>query len=217
MQTLFFDLDGTLTDSKPGIVACIRHALGRIGRPVPPEEELLWCIGPPLAESFLQMTGSREVAAEALAHYRERYVATGIFENAVYPGIPELLSELSGAGHRLFLATSKRRDDAERILQHFGLDGFFERAFGAAPDGRLARKSELLAHALAETGVDPAAAVMIGDRRHDIEGARANGLVSIGVLYGYGGETELREAGAGRLAADAAELAALLRSAGAAA
>lgn len=209
-ETLFFDLDGTLTDPRPGIVGCLQYALDRLGRPVPEEAALLWCIGPPLPDSLAALTGSPEAAAEALVHYRERFATLGLFENAVYPGIPELLARLRDEGRRLQLATSKPRVYAERILEHFGLAPFFERSFGAELDGRLGRKPELLAHALAETGADPATAVMIGDRRHDVEAARACGLESIGVLYGYGSEAELRDAGAGRLAATVEALGGLL-------
>ncbi|SMF13321.1 phosphoglycolate phosphatase [Tistlia consotensis] len=210
MESLFFDLDGTLTDPKPGIVGCIRHALGCLALPVPEAEDLTWCIGPPLHDSLASLCGSPELGARALAHFRERFGTVGLYENAVYPGIAELLAELGAQGRRLFLATSKPRPYAERILAHFELDGFFERAFGSELDGRLANKAALLAHALAETGAASAGAVMIGDRSHDVAGAKANGLASIGVLYGYGSEAELRAAGADALAATVPALAGLL-------
>lgn len=177
---------------------------------MPEERDLLWCIGPPLPESLATLAGSPEAGAEALVHYRERFGTVGLFENAVYPGIPELLAELGGQGRRLYVATSKPLVYAERILERFGLARFFLRAFGAELDGVRGRKPDLLAYALAETGVAPSEAIMIGDRRHDVEAARAHGLASIGVLYGYGSETELREAGAGRLAATVEALGVLL-------
>lgn len=203
--TVFLDLDGTLTDPKAGITRSIRHALTALGREAPGEESLTWCIGPPLRESFREMLGGDGALAElALARYRERFAEIGIFENAVIPGIPEALDELAGQGCRLFLATAKPRVYAERIVTHFGFDRWLAGVFGAELDGRLGEKPALLAHALSATGAR--GGVMVGDRRHDVEGAAANGLRSVGVLWGYGDCDEF--GGADRIVAAPAELAA---------
>ena len=203
---LFVDLDGTLTDSAPGIVACIGHALRSLGRPVPPPAELRWCVGPPLLESFTSLLGDAEMAAQALTLYRERFATRGLLANAVYPGIPQVLDSLTQRGYSLNLATSKPLVYARRILAHFELDQYFDQQFGAELDGRLGDKSELLAHALKVTGADPKRSTMVGDRRHDVVGARANGLEIIGVLYGYGSRQELIDAGANRLVDSPTEL-----------
>jgi len=207
---LFLDLDGTLTDPKDGITRSIRHALLGLGLNAPEEDELTWCIGPPLAESLTTLAGGDPaLGARALALYRERFGTVGLYENAVYPGIPEALDALRASGARLFLATSKPHVYARRIVAHFGLDRWLDGLFGSELDGTRTQKPDLLAHALAETGGAGEPATMIGDRRHDVEGARANGLAAIGVLWGYGGRDELTRAGADHLAAAPAELAAL--------
>ena len=198
-RTLFFDLDGTLTDPREGIVGSLRYALDRLKRPVAADEDLTWCIGPPLIESLETLLGDRASAELALAHYRERFSETGLYENQVYPGVPELLADLTSAGHKLFIATSKPQIYAERIVDHFGLSGFFERTFGPELDGTRGKKSELLAYALDETAAPAAASLMIGDRHHDIDAAMCHGLISIAVLYGYGSQTELSAAGADHL------------------
>ncbi|MEM8645297.1 MAG: HAD family hydrolase [Pseudomonadota bacterium] len=195
MSAICFDLDGTLTDPKEGIIGCIRYALERLGAPQPDsDEDLTWCIGPPLLGSFEQLVGDK--APEALALYRERFGDVGLFENAVYPGIRNVLEALKGEDRRLFVATSKPTVYATRILEHFELNGFFEHIYGSELDGTRADKTELLAWVLSRSELDASATVMIGDRRHDVIGARNNGLDAIGVLYGYGSSAELSEAGA---------------------
>lgn len=207
MNTVFFDLDGTLTDPKEGITRSIQYALERLSAPVPETDALLWCIGPPLRASLAQLLGGDDAAAgEALALYRERFAETGLYENAVYAGIPDVLEELKDRGKRLFVATSKPRVYAERIVQHFGLGDSFEIVFGSELDGTLVEKTDLLQYAVAQTGTDPADAVMIGDRKHDMLGARNNDLSCIGVLYGYGTEAELHAAGAQQLVSSPQEL-----------
>ncbi len=196
---LFIDLDGTLTDNKPGITVSARYALEKLGMPVADDHDLDWIIGPPMQETLLQITGSPELAARALVHYRERFSTVGLFENDVYPGIPEALMALRVSGARLYLATSKPRVYAERILDHFNLAGYFDRLFGSELDGTNTRKTDLLRHALAETDEDPASALMIGDREHDAIGAKANGITPVGVLWGYGSRDELEAAGVRRL------------------
>lgn len=201
MDAIFFDLDGTLTDPKPGITRSIQYALDRLGQQtIPTEDELTWCIGPPLRASFVKLLG--EASADlAVAHYRERFSDIGLYENRVYADVEDVLTTLRQSGRRLFVATSKPHVYAERIIQHFDLRGHFERVFGSELDGRRADKSDLLAYALKTTAVDSSRALMIGDRSHDMIGARNNGLRGIGVLYGYGSAQELTAAGAYHLCA----------------
>lgn len=198
---IFFDLDGTLTDPKPGITGSIQYALRKLGRPVPSQDELTWCIGPPLRASFAMLLGGEEYADQAVAFYRERFGDVGLFENAVYPDIAEVLATLRQSPRRMFVATSKPHVFATRIVAHFGLTGLFDHVFGSELDGTRVNKVELLAYALEQTGVDPAAAVMIGDRSHDVIGAKRNGIRAVGVTYGYGSSEELIEAGASHLCA----------------
>ncbi len=197
MDAIFFDLDGTLTDPKPGITKSIQYALQRLDHPaIPTDDELTWCIGPPLRTSFVRLLGGEHSADRAVSLYRERFSDVGLYENAVYDGIDEVLTALRASGHRLFVATSKALVFADRIIDHFGLRDHFERVFGAELDGTRADKSDLLQYALKETAVDPSKTLMIGDRSHDMVGARNNGMKGIGVLYGYGSREELLEAGA---------------------
>ena len=207
MNTVFFDLDGTLTDPKEGITRSIQYALERLSALVPEMDDLLWCIGPPLRASLAQLlNGDDDAAGEALALYRERFAETGLYENAVYAGIPDVLKVLKSQGKRLFVATSKPHVYAERIVEHFGLGDYFEIVFGSELDGTRVEKTDLLQYVIAQTETDPSEAVMIGDREHDMLGARNNGLSRIGVLYGYGSEAELRAAGVEQLVSSPAEL-----------
>ena len=206
MTTIFFDLDGTLTDPKPGITRSIRYALQKLDHPViPTEDELTWCIGPPLRSSFVKLLGE-DSADRAVSLYRERFSDIGLYENRVYDGIGEILTTLGQSGHRLFVATSKAHVFADRIIDHFGLRPYFGRVFGAELDGTRADKSHLLQYALQETATDPADALMIGDRSHDMIGAGNNGIRGIGVLYGYGSRDELIGAGARHVCASPAEI-----------
>lgn len=206
MVTVYFDLDGTLTNPKPGITRSIQYALERLNVAVPSEDELVWCIGPPLHASLEKLTGSSELAARALLLYRERFSDVGLFENEAYGGITETLSSLAAMTPRMFVATSKPAVYANRIIDHFGLRPYFERVFGSELDGTRVDKRDLLRYALDEARVDPAGAIMIGDRSHDVVGARTNGMTAIGVLYGYGSEAELRDAGAHHICAAHPEL-----------
>ena len=206
MGAVFFDLDGTLTDPKSGITRSIQYALEKLHREVPTEDELLWCIGPPLLGSFEKLLGDRQEAATALRYYRERFADTGLYENRVYPGIEDALAALGASGHRLFVATSKPAIYAQRIVEHFAIAEYFERLFGSELDGTRSDKTELLNHALDETGIDPGETVMIGDRSHDMIGARNNDMTAAGVLYGYGSKDELVAAGAQRIARTPEEL-----------
>jgi len=200
-MNLIFDLDGTLTDPEEGIVACIRYALEGLDRMESGEGDLTWCIGPPLRDSFAKLLDSDDpvLVEEAVTLYRERFAAKGLHENRVYDGIPDLLARLTEAGHGLFLATSKVRLYAVEILRHFRLDSHFRAIYGAEMDGRFGEKPELLAHLLETENLRPAESVMIGDRRHDMAGAKANGIAAVGVLYGFGDERELRSSGADHL------------------
>lgn len=201
MTTIYFDLDGTLTDPKSGITRSIQYALGKLDRAAPTEDELTWCIGPPLHASLKKLLGSDDLADRALSLYRERFGDIGIFENEIYPGIEDTLSALAKSGRRLFIATSKPSIYAERIIDHFRLTDYFERVFGSELDGRRSDKTELLSYALQTTRADPSQAVMIGDRSHDMIGARNNGMTAVGVLYGYGSKEELVDAGAHHICA----------------
>ncbi|MBQ3553692.1 MAG: HAD family hydrolase [Clostridia bacterium] len=201
-QRIFIDLDGTLTDSGPGILNCVRYALSKFDITDAPEEVLRCFIGPPLTDAFSEYFGfSEEDAKTAVLYYRERYTDIGLFENTVYDGIPEMLSRLREAGKTLILATAKPEPFAKRILEHFGLDSYFDLMVGATFDGTRHNKIDVLRHAL--SGVKDASikeSVMVGDRSHDCLGAAHFGMDCIGVLYGYGSREELTEAGAKHLA-----------------
>ncbi len=214
MSAICFDLDGTLTDPKEGIVGSIRYALEKLGHPVSSDDDdLTWCIGPPLLNSFEKLVGNAEEAERALAAYRERFGAIGLYENKVYPGIQGVLETLTSDGHRLFVATSKPTVYAEPILKHFELAHYFERIFGSELDGTRADKTDLLAWVLSEADLAASDTVMIGDRLHDVAGALNNGIDVVGVLYGYGSKDELLTAGAKRLCEDPADLLAMVGSA----
>ena len=201
MDAIYFDLDGTLTDPKIGITRSIQYALQKLDLPVPSQDELTWCIGPPLRDSFVTMLGGEKLADLAVSFYRERFADVGLYENAVYPDIEHILTALKQSHGRLFVATSKAGVFAERIIEHFGLGSYFEQVFGAELDGTRVHKSDLLAYALENAGVKASQALMIGDRSHDMIGARNNGMNAIGVLYGYGSKEELIGAGASHLCA----------------
>ncbi len=197
-MNVLIDLDGTLTDSAPGIVACIKHALAEMRLACPDDAALRHFIGPPLHETFREILGSDDPGRiqTALGFYRERFAARGIFENVVYPGIPLALQALVDAGAALFLATSKPLPYAERIVEHFGLRDYFSAVYGSEFDGTRSGKKDLIAHVLKIESLPPATVCMVGDRSHDVVGAKANGVRPIGVLWGYGSREELEGAGA---------------------
>lgn len=204
MKTVFFDLDGTLTDPRAGIVRSLHYALERLDLEVPTDDDFTWCIGPPLLESLRRIVGD-ELAPQALELYRERFSDVGWSENEVYSGVVEALELLTQTDSRIYVATSKPQRFADRIIKHFKLDAYFLRVFGSELDGTRSDKRDLLKFALME--VQPVdTAVMVGDREHDIIGARANGMASIGVTYGYGSVRELTSAGAGLLVDAPAQL-----------
>ncbi|HMG76980.1 MAG TPA: HAD hydrolase-like protein [Pyrinomonadaceae bacterium] len=200
-DVLLFDLDGTLTDPKPGIVGCIRFALDQLTVACPGDDALVQYIGPPLRATFGTLLGTADAQRieEAMAWFRQRFSETGLFENNLYDGVPPMLERTSQMAAAAYVATSKPAVYAERIVKHFGLDEHFRKVYGAELDGRFDDKAELLAHLLATERVSPDVAVMIGDRAVDMRAARANGLRAIGVLWGYGSERELVDAGADML------------------
>jgi phosphoglycolate phosphatase len=198
---LLFDLDGTLTDPKLGIVRCIRHALDRLARNYPSDDVLATFIGPPLRGIFSTLLESedKELIEKAMSLYRERFAETGIFENQLYDGIPDMLKSLKHTASALFIATSKPMVYAERIVRHFGLDRYFAGVYGPELDGKFENKTDLLAHLLATENIPAESTIVVGDRAADILAAKANGIRSIGVLWGYGSERELADAGADQL------------------
>ena len=214
-QYLLFDLDGTLTDPMVGITSSVQYALEKFGIHVRYLKELIPFIGPPLAESFQKFYGfSKEDAEKAIQYYREYYAPKGIFENEVYEGIPEMLAHLTEAGFTLLVATSKPTVFARKVLKHFGMEDYFSFVGGSELDGSRTKKAEVISYILKTCGIEAKEAIKIGDRRHDIEGGKACGLESVGVLYGYGTEQELTEAGADHIIRTVAELEDYLRNQG---
>ncbi len=207
-RNILFDLDGTLTDPGTGITRSVQHALRYYGIEETRREVLEAFIGPPLKDSFMKYYGfSPRQASEAIDYYREYFQETGIFENQVYPGIRQMLKALKDDGRILWVATSKPEPFAQRILEHFDLDGYFSCVAGASMDETRVKKGEVIAYAIERMGAERREdLVMVGDREHDILGAAENGIDSIGVLYGYGSREELEQAGAGRIAKTVWEL-----------
>lgn len=197
-DTFFFDLDGTITDSAPGITNSVIYALKKYGIEENDYEKLCKFIGPPLDVSFQEYYGfSKEQSLEAIEYYREYYKDKGIFENSVYDGFEEVVKKLKEAGKRLIVATSKPEPFARRIIEHFGLSPYFDYVAGMELDGRRGSKEEVINYALEACGIkDKSKVLMVGDRRHDVIGARAAGIDCLGVLYGFGTREELEAAGA---------------------
>lgn len=197
-KNILFDLDGTLTDPGVGITNSVAYALKKYGITVEDKKELYKFIGPPLKTSFQEFYGfSEDDSALAVEYYREYFKEKGIYENRVYDGIRELLSSLKSDGRTLILATSKPEQFALRILEHFDIKHFFCLVAGATMDGLRSEKADVIRYALEQSNVeDVSSTVMIGDRKHDVIGAFANGIDAIGVLFGYGSKKELEEAGA---------------------
>lgn len=192
MSSIFFDLDGTLTDPKQGISLSVIHALRGLNLPSPEPDDLDWVIGPSLLDSFGKLNVPDPT--QALALYRERYASVGLYENSVYSGIPEALETLKSAGHRLFVATAKPHVFAQKITAKFNLTEYFDAEFGPELDGTRNDKAELLNHALAAKNIEANDAVMIGDRLLDFKAAQFVGMPSIGVTWGYGTPTEMDQA-----------------------
>jgi phosphoglycolate phosphatase len=203
MVNVLFDLDGTLTDPREGIVACLKYALLGLGHDCPSDLDLARFIGPPLKESFavLLHTADRKQINAAVELYRQRFSSKGMLENTVYPGIHSALTTLRGRGALLFVTTSKPRVFAERIVEHFGLKEYFCAVYGSELDGTRSDKGDLIAHVLQAESLSPHSTVMVGDRAHDVVGAKVHGVFPIGVLWGYGSSDELIAAGATTLCA----------------
>lgn len=198
---LLFDLDGTLTDSRPGIFNSIRFALNKYGIN-PEDQQLMPFLGPPLIDSFMEQFGfTKEQAVEATDLYRVYFNPTGMMENSVYPGVREALETLQSAGKHLLVATSKPETFARKILEHFGLTGYFELIAGAAMDETRTKKAQVLEYLLGQIPgvsevIEQGRMLMIGDRKYDVLGAKELGLPCLGVAYGYAPEGELESAGA---------------------
>jgi len=208
-KNIYIDLDGTLTDPFEGITRCILYALERLGKPQPDAVSLKRFIGPPLLDTFAELVGDRD-AARALGYYRERFGAIGWSENVPYDGIHGALETLTRDGHRCFVATTKPHVFARRIVEYFGMAQYFSAVYGSELDGTRTDKTELLRFARAERST-ARESIMIGDRHHDIVGARNNGFCAIGVTWGYGSADELLGAGATSLAASPDELPGLVQ------
>ncbi|MFK4567588.1 HAD family hydrolase [Enterococcus sp. UD-01] len=211
-KTILFDLDGTITDSGAGIINSVRYALEKMSLEVPDDNELASFIGPPLYESFQKNFQLNETASnQAIAYYREYYQEKGIYENYLYEGIPALLAELKQAQAQLYIATSKPEVFAKQILDYFDAAHYFTGIYGATLDSRRSKKGDVIRYALAQGVIqDLQRTVMIGDRRHDILGAKENNLASIGVLYGFGDRSELTLAKADYIVSAPAEIGQLI-------
>jgi phosphoglycolate phosphatase len=203
---VLFDLDGTLTNPQEGFVNCIRFALAKLGIEIEAGTRLESYIGPPLHSTFEKLCGDASSAAHAISLYRERYSSTGLFENLLYEGIAECLRQLTPMTDSIHVVTSKPTIYSERIIEHFNLDQYIDVVYGSNLDGSLSDKTELLAYVLENEKILPQNAVMIGDRRFDMIGAKNHGIRALGVLWGFGSEEELRSAGADGLCAHPEEI-----------
>lgn len=199
---ILFDLDGTLTNPEIGITNCVMYALEKFGIKVEDRKELHPFIGPPLSYSFQTYYGLSEEDSElAIKYYRERFSVKGLYENEVYNGVEKVLQQLKESGKTLIIATSKPEEFTLKILEHFDLLKYFDFVAGATMDGSRGEKADVIRYALEISGIeDKSEAIMIGDRKYDILGAKENGLESIGVLFGFGDHKELAEAGANYIA-----------------
>lgn len=211
VKYLLFDLDGTITASDEGITKSVQYALHCLGIEEPDLNKLKPFVGPPLRVAFPQYYGlDKEKTEEAVSKYRERYSKEGIFECSVYDGMPDVLAKLKNKGYCIVLATSKPKIYAEKILKHFNLDGYFTHVVGCELDGRLDTKSEIIEYAIELCAdADKSHFIMIGDRFYDIEGAKQQGIRSVGVLYGYGSREELEGAGADEICPEVKDIALL--------
>ncbi len=206
-NTVVFDLDGTLTDSAPGIFNAIKYLQNKMNLTPLSEEQLRSCVGPPLNESFMRLWGVNfETAEEFVKIYREYYLPIGIFENTVYDGINELLKSLKANDIRLLICSAKPTSMINTVLEHFDILKYFDQISGVALTGKLPTKGERLKAMLEDKN-----AFMVGDRKDDIIGAREAGIKSIGVLWGYGSIKELTDSGADYIVSSASELKDLLR------
>lgn len=197
IKNILIDLDGTLTDPKVGITTSARYGLEKIGHPISDEINIDWIIGPPLKASLakiLNVEADHVLAEQALMGYRERFAVKGLYENHVFEGVAETLAELKRRGYRLFLATAKPTVYAKQILEHFDLAQYFTDIHGSELNGDRTNKAELIQYILAQQQLQADQCMMVGDREHDIFGARHNGIETIAVNYGYGSQEELEVA-----------------------
>ena len=208
-KAVFFDLDGTLTDSGEGIMNCATLGLEHFGLPVPSREEMRVFVGPPLDQTFIKFGVPADKTDEAIAVFRSRYTTIGKFENFPYPGIRETLETLKAQGHRLFVATSKPEPQANEVLAHFDLAKYFEQIAGATLDGSRSHKADVITYLLGLTG-DVGNTVMVGDTAYDVIGAAQHDIPTIGVSWGYGEVTDMEKAGAIAVANTMEELVALI-------
>lgn len=197
-QYILFDLDGTLTESHEGIINSVLYALEKKGIHENDREKLMTFVGPPLLDSFMKHYGmTQEEAVELIHVYREYFDRRGWKENRVYDGVPQMLDRLKSAGKKLFVATSKPEPAARKIVKFFQLDSYFEDIGGSTLDGRISRKGDVIDMVIGRIGEEHRKEmIMVGDRKHDVIGAKENRLPCVGVLYGYGNLRELTEAGA---------------------
>ena len=196
IKNILIDLDGTLTDPKAEIHRSIRYTLEKLDQPLADEVDLDWTIGPPLKASLAKLLNTQDddLAEQALLAYRERFSVMGLFENEVYPTVVDTLQQLKAQGYQLFLATAKPTIFAKQILVHFQLDQYFTEMYGSELTGERTHKADLIAYILEQENLDAAECIMVGDRQYDIMGARANGIETIAVNYGYGTARELVQA-----------------------
>lgn len=211
-NAVLLDFDGTLTNSKPGILASYAAAIRALGHEPDPAMDLSYVVGPAVRDVIGHVLAhyGDDRADEAVEAYRAHYRAVGRLDSVLYPGVTSLLEALQAAGRRVFLATAKRTDISTTMLERFGLLHRFAGVYGSEPGGALDHKPELIAHILAREALDPTDAVMVGDRSYDVAGAHGNGVRAIGALWGYGGRAELEQAGADALAKSPTDLAAIL-------
>jgi phosphoglycolate phosphatase len=193
---LLFDLDGTLTDPHEGITNCIRYAMQELGHAPPPADELRWCIGPPLRENFARLLDTNDpgLLDKAVSLYRDRFGEKGMYENAMFSDVEEALGDIQACGFRMFVASSKPLVYVRKILSHFDLKKYFDGVYGSELNGDRTDKGDLIRHVLEAESLDPATTLMVGDREHDVIGARKCGVRSAAVTYGYGTRDELDEA-----------------------
>ncbi len=215
-HTILFDLDGTLTDPEVGIASSVMYAMEKMGRPLPPNIDLKWVIGPPLRNSFISLLQDDDPALveKAVSSFREYFGVTGLFENKLYDGIPELLAALCEQNKRCYVATSKPTVYAERIITHFNLAPYFVRVYGSQHDGHNAKKGDLIRHVLHTEGLQAETTMMIGDRKYDINGAKENGVWTTAVTYGYGSIEEINNAQPAFIANSPSDIRTLLTQSG---
>lgn len=210
-KMVLFDLDGTLTDSGPGVTECVRRTLEHLKKPIPPYETLRKFIGPPLWDSFTVLCGMNpRETQQGIGYFHDIYREIGVYNNAVYPGIPDVLDDLRKAGTIVAVATSKPESMTKIVLDHFGLSPYFDIVAAADESDKGGGKEALIRSALKKARCDPKEATMIGDTKFDAAGAREAGTDFVGVLYGFGTEDEMRREGGGKFARNPADLKGLL-------